>query len=886
MQAEREKKGQNLHIPPPAGTGADDADDADAAQAAAVAAAQAAESEELRQREEARAALLGLRSGLLKFDAGARALANSDENKTAELEEFAVQIEGIRNMGPLDGRPELAADELYPRVRTLLDETRVEFEQRLEALVDRDTDLPALAPLLEVHGPVIESDSELRQLRDELQADLSKRRQADAAERWPRFRSVKARLDACAQLHGVLLELASPELARRHLGFHDTAVAEARQEFGHLRLNLAYARLSIPRRAMGLSQQFRSNPVGSASVAGQIFAALLLFSWWYRGRKQTWLRLEEWACAPQAGSLRRALRPFARALPAIGAPLSWLALAYFLLRVLGANAALPGAELLWTLLAWALIGRAIVSLLHASAARAPGGRRGDPTAALRLRSLRLVGITVVLTGMAMTTTAQSVGHGTIYDWVISTCWFFAVPLLFLLTAWWKPVIFRRLSELQQAPRVAQWAGQPRKGLGSFIAAMVGGVYLFVHGIRRHILRRASHYESTRRILAYLVRREVARQALDQDESHYTPIGRELYRALGLRSPAAAESGETSGVHTGATGRHCIDIAPEAHERALHFSRVSATSITAIVGEAGGGKTHFLDRVCDELASEMPCIRLNARHGGWDELRAQLGEAIGLGLAAGEDELRERLAAKQHLIAIDDAHRLVRPVIGGLAELDRLLSFARSIRDAVSWLVVIEDPAWAYVRRGRGEGALFDYVARLPRWTEDQIGELLRHRSASVGVDADFSGLEVPRQATDDDLDEEERCEVGYYRILWDYVDGNPSLALHWWRESLFVDESGTTVVRLFQPPRYTELESLPPSIYFVLRAVVQLDGARSEDIRGASQLPAAEVENALRYLMARNFVETRGGRIFLTLNWFRAVTRVLWRRHLIIRSAA
>ena len=58
------------------------------------------------------------------------------------------------------------------------------------------------------------------------------------------------------------------------------------------------------------------------------------------------------------------------------------------------------------------------------------------------------------------------------------------------------------------------------------------------------------------------------------------------------------------------------------------------------------------------------------------------------------------------------------------------------------------------------------------------------------------------------------------------------------------------------------------------------------DIRAASQLPGAEVENALRYLMARDFVELREGRVFMTLHWYRAVTRVLWRRHLIIRSAA
>ncbi|MCP4904947.1 MAG: AAA family ATPase, partial [bacterium] len=251
----------------------------------------------------------------------------------------------------------------------------------------------------------------------------------------------------------------------------------------------------------------------------------------------------------------------------------------------------------------------------------------------------------------------------------------------------------------------------------FFIAGIGGLYLLALGIRRWCLRLASDFEVTRRMLAYFVRREVDRQAAARDPSEFRAIPESVRARLGAE-------GDTPALETDLV----VDVAPEAFSRALHFARIPATSIVAIVAEAGAGKSHFLHRLCAEVTEESKCLRLEARHGSFAELMTQLAATLDLPSNSDEASVRAALAKEMHVVAIDDAHRLVRPTIGGLADLDALLAFARSIEGPTSWLLVIEDPAFAYVRRGRGEGALFDYVARLPRWSEEQLGALIRART--------------------------------------------------------------------------------------------------------------------------------------------------------------
>jgi hypothetical protein len=143
--------------------------------------------------------------------------------------------------------------------------------------------------------------------------------------------------------------------------------------------------------------------------------------------------------------------------------------------------------------------------------------------------------------------------------------------------------------------------------------------------------------------------------------------------------------------------------------------------------------------------------------------------------------------------------------------------------------------------------------------------------------------ELPPDA--DDIDREEalaRTEASYYRLIWDYAGGNPGVALHAWRSALGVGAGGTVQVKIFQPPKVSELEQLPDAAVFVLRALVQLEHADVDDLSAATGIGEAPVGDAIRFGLVRGYVGlTPHGEYAVTWTWFRSVTRFLQRRHLL-----
>ena len=140
---------------------------------------------------------------------------------------------------------------------------------------------------------------------------------------------------------------------------------------------------------------------------------------------------------------------------------------------------------------------------------------------------------------------------------------------------------------------------------------------------------------------------------------------------------------------------------------------------------------------------------------------------------------------------------------------------------------------------------------------------------------------VPRGNHEPLPNEGDRTEAGYYRLLWDFSNGNPAVALYAFRESLFRDESQHVVVRLFKEPPAEEVESLSLSVLFVLRTIVQLELALISEIEAATQLPLTDVEDAVRFCSSRKYIERFQGGVRLSWPWYRTITTVLRRQHLL-----
>ena len=121
-------------------------------------------------------------------------------------------------------------------------------------------------------------------------------------------------------------------------------------------------------------------------------------------------------------------------------------------------------------------------------------------------------------------------------------------------------------------------------------------------------------------------------------------------------------------------------------------------------------------------------------------------------------------------------------------------------------------------------------------------------------------------------------------MLWDHVRGNPGLALEAWRASLAEDITGHVRVRPLQVPDASVLETLPDSLLFILRAILQLGPAALDDVAQATRLTTSQVLDAVRFGEMHGVLAKTDERVTVTWQWLRAVTLLLERRHLLVNK--
>lgn len=851
----------------------------------ALAAARRASTEAARLVNEEHARLLSVTRQQAEYEKAAILRRAELEARNEAVLAWRRRVTEITANGSLAAAARARADVAYTELRTTLREARGLLSGALGAMGSAADRIPQAG-----NDPLVElpADTDRTVAVRQREVVTAKTRQLLGAERVLEHERAAQLMNEVETLNRLRLELLgslSPDkrdsvLELGKAGW-DQAVAEVWQVVLISRYHL-YAALDWAV-AIRHGDQRGSSAWLAFSLAMKWAIPIAFFVWWRRradGLIDRWLeqrreqtrqhRNGDWFGSDHAALVVAFLRRVRR-------PLEWLLLVGLVTWLMPSPMkALLEVRLASRVLLWVLGGLFIVLSIDALATQ-PGGR-GSGTAQLRLRSLRLVGRAVVAFGLVLTLSDLLVGQGTVYSWVLSTCWLAAAPILFVIIGWWRPFIFERFTGMRKPNGFEGWVlrnREPAPNVGastqSSLAAVAGGLYLFSRGAVRVVRGRILAFKLTRRLLAYLFRRDLSKKARDTRAHGYAPVSADIFRALG------PESGASGPVRSAADApvKEVID-------------RIKATGggSIAIVGERGSGKTTLIERI---VAGCAGLVSLTCTRDGTTGLRTQLNEALGLPAATPMERAAQSIDTRKgdRALLIDDAQFLVRPMMGGLAELDAVLSLMRHHSTNCTWVFAFDEAIWRFIERSRGARPLFDHLVQLAPWNEEAIVQLITQRNAAAGLEPDFSelALDLPPNADETDVREAiRRTEANYYRLLWDYADGNPGVALHFWRCSLGVSPSGRMLVRLFDSPDASQLETLPDSSAFVLRAIVQLGWAGVEDIVRSTSLSTARVEDALRYGSQHGCFEVDGDLYRINWHWYRGVTRLLQRRHLSFSS--
>ncbi len=667
-----------------------------------------------------------------------------------------------------------------------------------------------------------------------------------------------------------LLRLADEQIRAEVTGFGPTGVLQFKQEWKVAQLSAEYLFYFQIRSFQSLFDDLLISPVPFIwSVCKVLFIYFLLVWWLTHSRRLIELFRNTYLKDKSEPSLWARIVWYAsKANKAI----AWLVAITFSLKVLAEIKSLQHLVYLEIFIWWIWGGSIAVSLILEFTYRT-SHTSNKALMALRLSTIRRIVWTVIITGVILQLSMRTLGKGTIYYWILNTmyAWFF-VMIVSVLNLW-RERIFAYAEKASDRPLWVNWTISKKDSFAVRVfATTITLAWLLMHTLQYRLIAALSNYTFFSQALAYLFRIEVAKQneSITSDHNHVRIKGDEAFEYI----------------LPGSMDRELIDYAADEIKQLSRYLLTDSPAICVVTGERGIGTTTLLYTLLHKVKNAEP-LYLNCPYSGYTELLELLALSLGLDADSSEIQILSylRKSEQTYLIAIDNAQRLVKPMVGGLNSLMKLTNLLRRSKKNHRVIMAIEKSNWRFVDRARGERLLFDWVTVLPRWNEKQMVKLLDSRiNREIESPVSFEGLVVPRQWDQDDSSDDERAKQGFYRILWHYSDGNPTVALRFFRRSLNRNkETGVVNVNLFHVPDSQDLEQMPKPMLAVLRSIVQLEVASSEELSKCTQLSIAEVIGIVRYFQSRGYLEWAEDKARVSDHWYRTITNVLDRQHLLVK---
>ncbi|AYV19766.1 ATP-binding protein [Vibrio mediterranei] len=688
-------------------------------------------------------------------------------------------------------------------------------------------------------------------------------------EHWFDVETQYLTLNSLSHSKQTLLELASDKTFDQLTGFGPDGVTQFKQEWRITTLNAEYFIFFQLRSLKTLVTEIFISPVPVIWVGIKVFFIYCVLMWWLTNQRRLFDQLKSHV-ASVVGKPPIWVR-FIWYLGRASIAIAWLIAITVSLRVLSSIEALSQLSYL-ELFTWWILGGSIAISFILEFVHRNSFATSKEIVTLRLSTVRRYVWSFIVAGLVLQIAAQTLGKGTIYYWISSffSLWFALITITVIVM--WKDTVFSSLEKISEKPLWVTWATSKKDiFIVGLIATSLATLWIALHHLKNRLIGLLSQYTVFNQGLTYLFKIEVAKQTGSSADSNLVRI----------KGDSAFDY-----VLPGDDFSPLVEYAKDEFQQLSKYLLTNSPAICVITGERGVGATRLLKQVLHKVKNAEP-VYVNCPLAGYNQLLIHFAVSIGLEEDASEMKILSHLRKSNtnYLIAIDNCQRLVKPKVGGLNDLIRFTNLLRRSKKSHRAVFSIEKASWRFVDRARGERLLFDWVAFLPKWSEEQIGALLDSRiNQGPEHKVGFEGLVVPKQWDNDSESEEDRAKQGFYRILWHYSDGNPTVALRFFRFSLRRNkDTDAVVVRLFHAPESEELDKMPKPMLAILRSIVQLEAASPEDVSDCTQLTISEVIGTLRYFQSRGYIEWKEDKARISDHWFRHITNVLDRQHLLVK---
>ena len=463
------------------------------------------------------------------------------------------------------------------------------------------------------------------------------------------------------------------------------------------------------------------------------------------------------------------------------------------------------------------------------------------------------------------------GKGYLYKLVVNFSWLGAIPIAVYLLLHWKPEILRTYRNSYPESAIAKKIDQSEKtGL-----AITAAAFVLITGrwVRLSFNDIFSQFKLTRKIFAYLFRRQLEKKAnaLGRPEVDVTLLPEKLQKAF-EEIPVLPETS--------------IDYFPHLNEvRALlkNWKEGGQGLSVALVGETGIGRTSWLNELM--RTEPMPeAIRAAIEHGAFTEadLCRMLCNTLDVSEVLTVEQLVSALlSGPRKAIVLDQCQNLVFRSVGGMVGFNAFAEVIGRTVPHLFWICSFTKYAWEYSESDPLTNNIFRIVYYLKPWDESIIEKLIDKRMELAGFQASYEDLIVDRVDGTEFESEVIRTGERYRQLLWDYSDGIPRVALHFWLRSLVASGDSRMKVRLFAAPSADALEGLNEQSRFVLGALVIHQNLTVEEASRVLNFPVHVCRLILHSLTEGGYADASDGHYHISSHWHRAVVRYLRRKHLL-----
>lgn len=811
------------------------------------------------------------------------------EHKQRQLAKYQGLLARFGADGANPVWPPAVAAQRYAEVREVLRQLRAEADASLSMLTAPSAVVASSSgPALDF-APNAAHDAAMRRVSDLRARIVVEEVALKAREVEARYSEAEDVMNALGALQARRIEmLPMLDAAQRYeaTGFTSEGWARVLSEVDHLRLMARWYPVQRLHEVRSFSDLLHDSLTAGRYGASALGLTLLLVGLFLlRQRVRGWLLnlQRKTAQSIAAPTLRQGVNGALQTL-ALTAKEWILLLAVFLVfdLLLVGRAGLPELGTLrsvayayaWYRLALALIHRVLLVALSRYHAIGPALN------AKILRSLRLVARLALAYAVYLILAQTLLGRGALYDIARQVALAGMVFLGWRLISVWRGEVTQ--AYLSQFPegRLAERVRASQDRSHGLLIASAAFVFVAGRGLWIWLRDSALRFEQTRKALAYLFRRQLERQLKNQPAAPDPSL-----------LPAALQTALTEGP---VTDVRSIDLFPDILKVQALAQRLAggrAGGLVALSGERGAGKTTWLLALQSRINPGMPCTlhAFEERNVDPAAMCRLLSELLGLSPTDDADTLIAAAAsAAPRVLLLDLVQNTMLRAVGGLAAHSLLLRVAQATTGRVLWVLAYARWPFEYLQRTLPGRDIFDQILSLAPWTEAKIGELIETRMAAAGFSADYEQLLAnpsirPATGLAADVAALEHSADRYHRLVWDYADGNPRIALHFFKLSL-VWEQGTQVrVRLFATPSVDALEAFETHTWFILACLIQHENLTVDEAAASLRFGIEDCARALQLLEGQGFLEcSASGRYRATSHWARALQRFLQRKKMLV----